>query len=150
MYAIEEEITAGRYSTACRDLEAMLSWTSDPNGRLRYLLGSCELARGRNQAAGDAWARVVPGSLFSQKALDGRIHLLEQAGQHAAAERLAHEAALDPRNDGSALLVLLVPLYREQGRIDEAKRLIEERWAHLNNRGEGRARARPQAGARAS
>ncbi len=132
MDEIEAEIVSGRFSIACRDLEALLSWTSDSNGRALYLLGSCELARGRNQAAGRAWARVVPGCAFGQKAIEGRIHLLEEAGQYAAAERLANEAAQDPRNDGTALLLLLVPLYSDQGRLEEAERLIEDRWEHLN------------------
>jgi enediyne biosynthesis protein E4 len=35
------------------------------------------------------------------------------------------------------LLVLLVPIYSELGRIDEAERLIEDRWEHLNASGAG-------------
>ena len=60
MEEIESEIVAGRYAIACRNLDKLLSWKADPNGGIAYLLGSCELARGRNQAAGEAWARVVP------------------------------------------------------------------------------------------
>jgi enediyne biosynthesis protein E4 len=137
MDEVEAEIIAGRYSIACRDLETLLAWASDPNGRMLYLLGSCELARGRSPAADKAWARVVPGCAFAQKALESRVHLLAESGQHAAAERLAREAAVDPRNDGTALLVLLVPLYREQGRLDEAEQLIVARWKHLNTLREG-------------
>jgi enediyne biosynthesis protein E4 len=135
MDEIRGQIIAGRYANACRDLEALLSRASDPNGRILYLLGSCELARGRNRAAGEAWARVVPGCAFAQKALEGRFHLFEESGRWADAERFASEAALDPRTDGTGLLVLLVPLYREQGRLDEAERLIEDRWEHLNASG---------------
>ena len=32
---------------------------------------------------------------------------------------------------------LLVPIYSQLGRIDEAQRLIEDRWEHLNETGEG-------------
>ena len=32
---------------------------------------------------------------------------------------------------------LLVPIYSQLGRLDEAERLIEERWEHLNETGEG-------------
>ena len=112
---IESEIMAGRYAIACRNLDKLLSWKADPDGGIVYLLGSCELARGRNQAAGEAWARVVPGSAFSERAIRGRMRLFQESGQLAAAERLINDAAEDPRNDRTALLVLLVPMLQPAG-----------------------------------
>ena len=47
MLEIEDQMAGGRYSAACRNLEALLVRKADVNGRLRYLLGGCELARGR-------------------------------------------------------------------------------------------------------
>ena len=38
---------------------------------------------------------------------------------------------------GSHTRFLLVPIYSRIGRLDEAERLIEERWEHLNETGEG-------------
>jgi enediyne biosynthesis protein E4 len=137
MEEIESEIMAGRYAIACRNLDKLLSWKADRKGGIVYLLGSCELARGRNQAAGEAWARVVPGSAFSERAIRGRMRIIHESGQLAAAERLINDAAPDPRDDRTALLVSLAPIYRELGRIDEAERLIEDRWEHLNALGEG-------------
>jgi len=137
MAEIESSVMARRYAIACRNLEKLLSWKSDPNGGIVYLLGSCELARGRNQAASEAWARVVPGSAFSERAIRGRMRLLHESGQLAAAEQLIYEAAGDRRNDRTALLVLLVPMFSELGRSEEAERLIEDRWEHLNALGEG-------------
>jgi tetratricopeptide (TPR) repeat protein len=137
MEEIESEIKAGQYTIACRSLEQLLSWKADPKGGILYLLGSCELARGRTQVAGETWARVVPGSAFSERAIRGRMRLFHDSGQLAAAERLIHDAAADPRNDRTALLVLLVPVFRELGRMEEAERLIEDRWEHLNASGEG-------------
>jgi tetratricopeptide (TPR) repeat protein len=137
MEEIQSEIVAGRYAIACRDLEKLLASSGDPNGEIAYLLGSCELARGRNRAAGDAWARVVPGSESSRMAIEGRMNLFQQSGQLAAAERLIHDAAEGPRSDRTALLVLLVPMFSELGRIDEAERLIKDRWEHLNASAEG-------------
>ena len=67
------------------------------------------------------------------------MHLAYESGQIAAAEELVRKASLDPRNDRTALLVLLVPILAEQGRIDEAQQFIEERWEHLNARGEARS-----------
>ena len=137
MKEIEAEIVAGRYSIACRNLDKLLSWKADPTGEIVYLLGSCELARGRKQAAANAWARVVPGSAFTERAIEGQMHLLLESGLFAAAERLVFEAAMDPRNDRTALLVLLVPVFSELGRVDEAERLIDDRWESLNAKGEG-------------
>jgi thioredoxin-like negative regulator of GroEL len=137
MEEIESQVVAGRYAIACRNLETLLSWKADPNGGIAYLLGSCELARGRIQAAGDAWARVAPGSTFSERAIRGRMRLFAQSGQLASAEQLINDAAADRRNDRTALLVMLVPMFTELGRIDEAERLIEDRWEYLNASGEG-------------
>ena len=137
MEEIEAEIKASRYGTACRKLSKLLSWKSDPKGGIVYLLGSCELARGRNQAADEAWARVVPGSAFSERAIRGRLRLFHDSGQLAVAEQIVNDAAADPRNDRTALMALLVPTYSQHGRLDEAERLIEERWEHLNETGEG-------------
>ncbi len=137
MAEIESEIMAGRYAIACRNLQQLLSWKTDSTGGIIYLLGSCELARGRVPAASEAWERVVPGSAFSERAIRGRMRLLHQSGRLAEAERLILDAAEDRRNDRTALLVLLVPLFTEVGRIDEAERLIEARWEHLNASGEG-------------
>ncbi len=137
MDEIRSEIGAGRYALACRELDNLLTWKSDPKGELVYVLGSCELARGRERAAGEAWARVVPGSAFSARAIEGRMQILLESGQLAAAEQLVNAAALDPRNDRTALLVLLVPMLSESGRIDEAERLIEQRWEYLNAAGKG-------------
>jgi enediyne biosynthesis protein E4 len=137
MEEIEAEIVTGRYASACRNLEKLLSWKSDPNGGIAYLLGSCELARGRKKVASEAWARVVPGSTFSDRAIRGRVRLLQESGQLAAAEQLINDAARDPRNDRTASLVLLVPMFSDLGRIDEAVQLIEDRWEYLNQKGEG-------------
>jgi tetratricopeptide (TPR) repeat protein len=137
MQGIEREIKAGRYATACRDLDRLLSWKADPKGGLLYLLGSCELARGRPREAGAAWERVPPGSAFAERAIRGRMRLLHETGQFAAGERLITAAAEDPRNDRTALFVLLVPMFRTVGRIEEAVRFVEDRWEHLNALGEG-------------
>jgi enediyne biosynthesis protein E4 len=137
MEEIEAEIVASRYAIACRKLESLLSWKRDSNGGITYLLGSCELARGRNQAASEIWSHVVPGSAFSERAIRGRMRLLHESGQLAAAEQLIIDAARDPRNDRTALLVQLVPMYSDLGRIDEAERLIKDRWEHLSKKGEG-------------
>jgi enediyne biosynthesis protein E4 len=137
MDEIEPDILAGRYAIACRKLDNLLSWNADSNGGIVYLLGSCELARGKTKAAGEAWARVLPGSAFSERAIRGRMRLAHESGQFAAAEQLINGAALNARNDRTALLVLLVPMFKELGRIDEAEQLIKDRLEVLNASGKG-------------
>jgi tetratricopeptide (TPR) repeat protein len=137
MEEIEADIVTGRYAIACRNLDTLLSWRTDWNGGITYLLGSCELARGRSKAAADAWARVAPGVAFSERAIRGRMRLFHDSGQFRAAEQLITDAAAEPRYDRTALRVLLVPIFREQRRIEDAEPLIEDRWQHLNASGEG-------------
>ena len=87
MFDIQSQMMGGQYAIACRNLDQLLSWKADPTGRIAFLLGYCELERGRYQAAHAAWARVAPGSLFSENAVEGRVHLFQESGQYAAAEQ---------------------------------------------------------------
>ena len=133
--AVDAEMAAGRFGLAARRLETMLSWKPDSD-EAAYVLGICEQRRGRNQAADLAWARVAPGSAFSQRATIARLRLFHDFGHVARAEQLLTDAAGDPRNDRSEMLVMLVPIFSEIGRSREAERLIEERWEKLNRAGE--------------
>ena len=101
------------------------------------MLGVCEQARGRDQAALEAWVRVTPGSAFAAKAIDAHLSMLIGHGRLAAAEQLINDAATDPRNDRTALRILLMPAFFEVGRLDDALALVEERWEHLHETGEG-------------
>jgi thioredoxin-like negative regulator of GroEL len=133
---IELDMANGRLGTAARNLTKLLARWPD-SGEAAILLARCEQERGRNQAAVKALARVAPGSVFSHKAILARMRLSHDAGKFAAAEQIVNAAAEDPRNDRSHTRFLLVPIYSQLGRIDEAERLIEERWEHLNATGEG-------------
>jgi tetratricopeptide (TPR) repeat protein len=136
MVAIESEMATGRFGLAARNLVELLAWKPDSD-KAAYLLGVCEQARGRNPAAAAAWARVTPGSAFAHRAILGRMRLFHDRGRFAAAEQLIHDAAEDPRHDRSDVRVLLVPMYSRLGRLEEAERLIEDRWEHWNETGEG-------------
>jgi enediyne biosynthesis protein E4 len=130
MSAVDSAMAAGRFGLAARSLEQLLARTPD-SGEAAYVLGLCEQARGRSKDADKAWARVRPGSRFSQRAIIARLRLLHDTGQLAAAESLIVSAAEDPRNDRTDVLVLLVPIYSETGRFDEAERLIGARLKQL-------------------
>ena len=136
-FEIEDQVAKGRYSAACRNLEALLARKADVNGELRYLLGWCELARGHIEASEKAWASVVPGTEFSERAILGRMRLWQENGRLAMAERLVSEAARDPRNNRTSLMAGLVPIMIDLGRQDEATELIEDRWEYLNALGQG-------------
>src|SRR5262245_27531311 len=136
MAAIREDIRAGRNATAARRLEAYLA--DEPGlDEAVYLLGSCELAPGRAQAADAAWARVAPGSRFAARAILGRMQIQLGRGRPAEAERLVREVLDDPRIDGSGLPILLGPILCQQGRLEEALQIIEARWNRLKETGEG-------------
>ncbi len=130
------DIRAGRHTTAARKLNDLLTWKPDCDEAF-YLLGSCEKAKGRFDSAQEAWLRVPPGSPFWSQAILGRIELEVERGRFADAERLVDNALQDPGLEGSDLPILLGPVYCRQGRLEEAKRLVEARWIHLRDQGEG-------------
>ena len=67
----------------------------------------------------------------------GRASLLVDRGRLADAERLLNQALRDPRIDGFDLRRFLAPLYGNEGRVEEARRLIEANWEGLNRAGRG-------------
>jgi thioredoxin-like negative regulator of GroEL len=137
---IERNLEAGRYAVAARSLEAMLYWNPGSD-EVAYLLGVCQKARGRNDAAVEAWAQVPPGSSFAPQAINGRIELEIDRGRLAAAEQLIDDSIRDPAADESGLRLLLGPAYCNQGRVEEASRFIEARWNHLARMGQGASEA---------
>ena len=119
-----------------RDLAALLTWEPDSD-EAAYLLGLCEKARGRTQQADQAWGAVPPGSRFAPPSIVGRAAMLVDRGQLAEAERLLTRALSDPRIDGFELRRFLTPLYWQEGRIAEARRLVEANWEVLKELGRG-------------
>ena len=87
MAEIESEMATGRFAIAARNLVKLLAWKPDSD-EAAYLLGTCEQARGRNQEAEEAWARVVPGSAFWERAIMARLRLFHDGGRLADAEQL--------------------------------------------------------------
>ena len=136
MAEVREEVEAGRHSTAAGKLIAFLAERPDSD-EAAYLLGNSEMARGRDRAAAEAWARVPPGSPFATRAIERRMDLEVAGGRFAAAEQLITRAMADPRIDGSALPLCLGPIYWIQGRSEDAEQGVERRWAFWNERGEG-------------
>ena len=65
--AIEVEMANGRFGIAARELNKLLD-QNPVDAEAAILLGRCEKERGRIKAAGEALARVSPGSELSHKA----------------------------------------------------------------------------------
>jgi enediyne biosynthesis protein E4 len=128
---IKSEMARARYGIAAKRLTELLGKSSSAD-EATYLLGICEERRGHNEGAAKAWAKITPGTSFSHLALQARVQQAEESGRFAEVERLVTEAAQDRRNDGTELRAMLVPLYSQLGRIDEAERLVEARWERLN------------------
>jgi len=140
MSEIEEDIEAGRNGLAARNLVALLAWRPGSD-QAAYLLGMCEKARGRSDAALAAWARVPAGSSFAPRVIHGRMELEIERGRLARAEQLIEDAITDRPGDATGLRLLLGPVYCMQGRLEEAERIIEARWNHLAGAGQGASEA---------
>src|SRR5947209_11071910 len=95
MADITADVDQGRYGTAGRKLTELLAWQPDSAEAL-YLLGSCEMARGRAGPATEAWNKVAPGSRFAPMAVLGRMQLAVERGRLAEAEDIIREALADP------------------------------------------------------
>jgi thioredoxin-like negative regulator of GroEL len=133
---IRQQVQDGRHSAAARALAAVLA--EEPRSdEAVYLLGVCEKARGRADAADDAWSGVARDSRFASAAVAGQAALRVDRGQLGDAERLIHRALEDPRIDGFEPRRFLTPLYWQEGRVAEAQRLVEANWEDLNRAGRG-------------
>jgi tetratricopeptide (TPR) repeat protein len=133
---VNAQMAAGRHAVAARNLVSLLAWKPGSDEAI-YLLGVCERARGRADAAAEAWARVPPDSPFWGQAIQGRTDLKIDRGLLGDAEQLIKLAQHDAPDQGSILNALLAPIYSREGRFEEAARLIEEEWDGLNQKGKG-------------
>jgi enediyne biosynthesis protein E4 len=136
MARIEEEIEQGLPAHAARELAALLAGNPDSD-EANYWLGACEKMQGRPKAAAAAWGKVSQGSPFWPRAVEGRMEIEIASGRLAGAEQLINDINEGPRADESDASILLGPIYCHEGRLEEARRLIEARWDNLNVAGKG-------------
>jgi tetratricopeptide (TPR) repeat protein len=133
---IEAQIAAGRHGLAARSLDSLLAWKPGLVEAV-YLRGVCERARGRPEAAFEAWSRVPQDSPLWGQAIMGQSELLVERGRLADAEQFVSQVPTENGDARSKVSMVLVPMYCHQGRFDEAARLIEAQWDQLNWAGEG-------------
>ena len=90
------------------------------------------MARGRTQAAAEAWARVKPGSPFAPPAILGNMQIQMERGQlrRGGADHQRCTGRSSASTD-RACRSCSGPIYCQQGRLDETLRLIEMRWEAL-------------------
>ena len=127
MARIEDEMEKGLLSRAAKDLAALLA-ENPGSDEVAFLLGSCEKARGRTEAAAEAWAKVPPDSAFAFRALESRTGMELEQGRLTEAEQLVIRTCEDSRLIDPDPAVLLGAVYCQQGRINDAMRVIEGLW----------------------
>src|SRR6516165_4353502 len=85
------DYAAGRYEAARGRLAAVAAfWPGQADVEL--LLGLCERAAGRTDAALAAWSRVPPGSAMADQAAQLRAETAQDQGQFAVAEEVLSAA----------------------------------------------------------
>ena len=141
-----ELIQAGRHGVAARKLAEVLAWEPDSD-EAAYLLGICEKSLGRPDRRPRCGLGSRSGSRFGILAVLGRAALLVDGGRFADAERLIDQALREPRIDGFDLRRFLTPLLWHEGRLREARRLVETNWESLNRAGRGGSDQAIEAGA---
>jgi enediyne biosynthesis protein E4 len=125
---------AGLHSLAANELTTLLD-RYPSSDELTFLLGTCERARGRSQAAAQAWASIPQRSSLAFHALEGRMQLELSEGRLTAAEQLIKEACEDPVPINPDPSILLGPIYCQEGRVREAMQLIEALWRRHDESG---------------
>ena len=106
--------------------ESAARWPGE--GEVRFLLGACEQALGRPDAAEAAWSRVPANSPFAGHAAMLRVRLLMKRDRFAAAEELLPAALRASGEHAIEARETLVHLFNLEGRFAEVRSLVQEGW----------------------
>ena len=118
---------SGLFALATRRLTRLAgAWPE--HAEVAYLLGRCEAARGNMEAALKLWARIPPDSPWAAPAAEAFARAAIPLGHLAEAERILRSAIGRAGSEQSALRRLLLTLLGQQGRLGEARGLIESLW----------------------
>ena len=128
----EHDFNAGYFGLTYQRLTDLEKWWPGQD-EIEFQLGVCQLARGRDEEALAAWARVKPGSEFAARAAENRARLLNNLGRYGPAEAVLDAALRHTPGitvaDLHALRRAQNRLYRFEGRIADARRLLRATWA---------------------
>ena len=120
-------IASGSPAEARRLLaESAARWPKE--GEMTFLLGACEQALGRPDAALAAWSRVPTDSPFAGNAAMLRVRLLMKRDRFAAAEELLPAALRASGQHAIEARETLVHLLNLEGRFAEVRSLVQEGW----------------------
>jgi enediyne biosynthesis protein E4 len=128
------DVEAGRFEEAGRWLAAQ-SASRPRDTEAAFLLGVCEAKAGRFEAALTAWARVPLTSSFGANAALARAEtMVQELGRFAGAEAVIIDAlpSVGPREP--QLRNLFNQLLFWEGRLDEARRLLQSGWNNSTDR----------------
>ena len=127
-----QDMEQGRYARARSALQEAL--TRRPGwDEAVYELGVCELARGRIQPALDTWARLPEGSPQMGWVEVRRSRIAMNSGRWSDCEDLLRGAAARPGPHQGEARWGLVLLLRQQGRLAEAKRWLEDGFSAMTD-----------------
>ncbi len=120
-------IASGSPAEARRMLaDSAARWPKE--GEMTFLLGACEQALGRPDAALAAWSRVPTDSSFAGNAAMFRVRLLMKRDQFALAEELLPVALQASGQHAVEARETLVHLLNLEGRFAEVRALVQEGW----------------------
>ncbi len=129
----KQEMAAGLYNAARKRL-VELQGSPSSRGEVEYLLGLCELRKGRRNEALAAWEHVSPASPFAARAAIQRASLAIEAGQFTTAEAILEAARpLATGADSLELLKNLGMLYQIEGRTDDLRRSLIDSWRYSDS-----------------
>src|SRR5262245_56202628 len=106
--------------------DAAARWPGE--GEVEFLLGACEQALGRPDAAETAWSRVPADSPFAGHAAMLRVRLLLKRDRFAAAEELLPVALRASGQHAIEARETLVVLLKLEGRFDELRTVVQGGW----------------------
>jgi len=122
-----QEMEAGLFGLARKRLLRLAAqWPY--HGEVAYQLGRCEAARGNTDLALTLWARIPADSPWAAPAAGESAQAAMALGRLTEAERILRGALRRASPQFPALRHLLLILLGQQGRIVEARRVIESLW----------------------
>jgi predicted Zn-dependent protease len=129
----KQEMASGLYNAARKRLVELRN-SGAGRGEVEYLLGMCELRKGRRDLALAAWEQVLPASPFAVLAANQRALVLMEAGQFTSAEAILQAARpIATGTDSLQLLKTLGMLYEIEGRTDEMRGTFIESWRYTDS-----------------
>ncbi|MGP0068510.1 MAG: FG-GAP-like repeat-containing protein [Isosphaeraceae bacterium] len=127
MAEAHKELEAGLLGLARKRLTRLAGeWPRE--AEVPYQLGRLEAARGRTDLALTLWARIPADSQWAAPAALESAGALIPMGRFAEAERILEAALLRPGPERPAVRHLMLTLLGQQGRVVEARHLIETLW----------------------